>query len=161
MQWLRKAVDLGAGLDPSRDSVFADLRGTREFDAILSAVREATPPVLHSNPAFVIAEGDLTPENMAHDPKGKTFYLGSMRKGKVVRCSPAGNCAQFAGGLGAVLSAQPCAGRASRRDNQEGGGLSTAIETQHKPARSKADAENRFPRRCSFRTLPPFLPPSR
>jgi hypothetical protein len=103
MQWLRKVVDLRAGLDPSRDSVFADLRATREFDAILPAVREATPPVLRSKPAFVVAEGDLTPENMAYDPDGKNFYLGSMRKGKVVRCSRAGDCAQFAGGLGTVL----------------------------------------------------------
>jgi hypothetical protein len=103
MQWLRKVVDLRAGLDPSRDSVFADLRGTREFDAILSAVREATPPALHSNLAFVVAEGDLVPENMAYDPKGKNFFLGSMRKGKVVRCSPTGDCAQFVGGLGTVL----------------------------------------------------------
>jgi hypothetical protein len=59
MQWLRKVADLRAGLDPSRDSVFADLRGTREFDAILSAVRESTPPVSHSTPAFIVAEGDL------------------------------------------------------------------------------------------------------
>ena len=103
MQWLQKVVEFRAGLDPTRDSVFADLRGTREFDAILSAVRDATPPVSHSNPAFVVAEGDLAPENMAYDPRGKNFYLGSMRKGKVVRCTPTGNCAQFAGGLGTVL----------------------------------------------------------
>ncbi|MBV9506389.1 MAG: SMP-30/gluconolactonase/LRE family protein [Acidobacteriia bacterium] len=103
MHWLRKVVDLRVGLDPSRDSLFADLRGTREFDAILSAVREATPPVLHSNPAFTVAEGDLAPENIAYDQNGKHFYLGSMRKGKVVRCSPIGDCTQFAGSLGTVL----------------------------------------------------------
>jgi sugar lactone lactonase YvrE len=104
IQWLRRAVEHAKpGLDPSHDSVFADLRGTREFDAILSAVREATPPVSHSSAAFVVAEGDLAPESMAYDPKGQSFYLGSMRKGKVVRCSPAGDCTQFAGGLGAVL----------------------------------------------------------
>jgi hypothetical protein len=103
IQWLRKAVDFRAGLDPSRESVFTDLRGTREFDAILSAAREATPPVSHSTSAFVVAEGDLAPESMSYDPKGKSFYLGSMRKRKVVRCSPTGNCAQFADGLGTVL----------------------------------------------------------
>ncbi len=103
IQWLRKAVDFSDGLDPSRESVFSDLRGTREFDAILSAVREATPPVSHSTSAFVVAESGLAPESMAYDPKGKSFYLGSMRKGKVVRCSPTGNCAQFADGLGTVL----------------------------------------------------------
>ncbi len=103
MQWLRKVVDLRAGLDPSRDSIFADLLRAPEFDAIVDTVREATPPVLHSSPAFTVAEGDLTPESMAYDPSGRKFYFGSMRKGKVVRCSATGDCAQFAGGLGTVL----------------------------------------------------------
>ena len=64
IEWLRKAVGLKAGLDPSRDSVFAELRGTREFDALAAAVRESTPPVSHSSPAFVVPEGDLAPERV-------------------------------------------------------------------------------------------------
>jgi hypothetical protein len=103
LQWLRRAVEHRAGLDPSRDSVFAELHGTSEFDAILSAVREATPPVSHSAPAFSVREGDLVPESMAYDSIGKAFYFGSMRKGIVVRCSDTGTCTQFAGGLGTVL----------------------------------------------------------
>jgi hypothetical protein len=103
MQWLRKAVELRAGLDPSRDAIFAELRGTREFDAIAAAAREATTPVSHSSPAFIVPEGDLVPESMAYDPEGKFFYFGSMRKGKVIRCSRSGDCTQFAGGLGTVL----------------------------------------------------------
>jgi sugar lactone lactonase YvrE len=103
VQWLQKAVDFRAGFDPSRDSVFTELRSTREFEAILAVVREATPPVLHSTRAFTIAEGDLVPESMAWDPASRRFYFGSMRKGKIVRCSPAGECATFAEGLGVVL----------------------------------------------------------
>jgi hypothetical protein len=103
MQWLQKAVDLRAGLDPSRDSIFADLRGTREFDAVVSVVRVATPPVSRSSPAFIVAEGDLAPENLAYDSKGNNFYLGSMTKRKVIRCSQTGKCTQFADGLGTVL----------------------------------------------------------
>jgi hypothetical protein len=95
-QWLRKAVGLMAGLDPSRDSVFAELRGAREFDAILKSVDEATPPVLHSDSVFKIDEGDLAPESMAYDPVHKRFYFGSLRKGKVVGCSRAGDCSDFA-----------------------------------------------------------------
>jgi sugar lactone lactonase YvrE len=101
--WLRKVVDLKAGLDPSRDSLFSELRGTPEFDAILSAVNEATAPVSHSSRAFIVPEGDLAPESIAYDPKGKHFYFGSMNKGKVVRCSSTGACTQFASGLGTVL----------------------------------------------------------
>jgi hypothetical protein len=103
MDWLRKAADLKAGIDPSRDPLFADLRGTNEFQAILRAVREATPEVAHSTPAFDVQEGDLAPESVAYDPKGKHFYFGSMRKGKVVQCTAVGECRQFAGGLGVVL----------------------------------------------------------
>ncbi len=103
MEWLRKAIDLKAGLDPSRDSVFADLRYTHEFGEILTAVRAATPPVLTSRSAFVVNEGDLVPESIAYDSNGKNFYFGSMKKGKVVRCSRSGHCTQFASGLGLVL----------------------------------------------------------
>jgi hypothetical protein len=102
-QWLRKAVELRVGLDPSREAIFAELHGTREFEEILATVREATPPVSHSSPAFQVAEGDLTPESVASDADGKHFYFGSMKKGKVVRCSAGGDCAQFVGGLGTIL----------------------------------------------------------
>jgi streptogramin lyase len=103
IQWLRKAVELRVGLDPSRESIFADLHGTREFEEILAAVRVATQAVSHSSPAFQVAEGDLAPESVAYDPNGKHFYFGSMKKGKVVRCSTSGHCTQFVGGLGTVV----------------------------------------------------------
>lgn len=103
IDWLRKVVGFKVGLDPSRDSIFSDLRGTREFEEILATVRASTPRVSHSIPAFDIAEGDLTPESIAYDRSRKKFYLGSMRKGKVLRCTPAGQCAEFASGLGTVL----------------------------------------------------------
>ena len=101
IEWLRKAVDLHAGLNPSRDSIFADLRGTKEFAALIEAAREA--PLSTSRAAFTIREGDLAPESVAYDARRQRFYFGSMRKNKVVRCSPSGDCAPFATGLGEVL----------------------------------------------------------
>jgi sugar lactone lactonase YvrE len=103
MDWLGRVADLKAGLDPTRDSTFTDLSNTREFAAIASAVREATPPVSHSQRAFEVAEGDLLPESVAWDPAGKRFYLGSMRKGKVIQCSASGDCRQFAAGLDVII----------------------------------------------------------
>jgi SMP-30/Gluconolactonase/LRE-like region len=103
MEWLHKVVALRVGLDPSRDSIFADLRDTREFGEILTGVREATPPVFTSRAAFVVNEGDLVPESVGYDSNRRNFYFGSMRKGKVVKCSRSGNCMQFASGLGVVL----------------------------------------------------------
>ena len=103
IDWLRKVAESQAGFDPSRDSAFAPLRGAREFESILASVRESTPPASHSRPAFVVQEGDLVPESIAYDPRAKNFYFGSMRKGKVIRCSATGNCVTFASGLGTVL----------------------------------------------------------
>jgi sugar lactone lactonase YvrE len=103
MEWLRKVGALRVGLDPSRDSIFADLHDTREFGEILTVVREATPAVSTSRSAFVVKEGDLVPESVAYDSSSKNFYFGSMKKGKVVRCSRSGECTQFANGLGVVL----------------------------------------------------------
>lgn len=103
IEWLGKVAGMKAGFDPSRDALFAELRSTREFGEIMAAVLEATPPVSHSVPVFQVREGDLVPESVAYDPKGKQFYFGSMRKGKVVRCSGRGECSGFVGGLGVVL----------------------------------------------------------
>jgi sugar lactone lactonase YvrE len=103
IEWLGKVAGMKAGFDPSRDALFAELRSTREFGEIMATVREATPAVSNSIPAFQVREGDLVPESMAYDPKGKQFYFGSMRKGKVVRCSGKGECLGFARGLGVVL----------------------------------------------------------
>src|SRR5260370_1267664 len=78
MQWLRKVAELNAGLDPSREALFAELRGTREFEEILAALRRATPVVSHSRPVFTVTEGDLAPESVAYDPK--TFLLREHEK---------------------------------------------------------------------------------
>jgi len=103
IEWLRKVVAFEAGLDPSRDSIFAALRGTSEFEAILEAVQASTPPVSHSSVSFKVQQGDLVPESMAFHPAGERFYFGSMRKGEVLECTTAGNCRQFVAGLGTVL----------------------------------------------------------
>ena len=103
VEWLRKGAAMKAGIDPSRDAVFAALRGTREFEEILAGVREETRAISHSRVAFHLSEGDLVPESVAYDARGKRFYFGSMRKGKVIRCSGGGECSDFATGLGVVL----------------------------------------------------------
>jgi hypothetical protein len=110
MAWLRRVAALKAGLDPSRDVVFQDLHGTREFAEILAAVQQATPRVSHSRLVFRVNEGDLMPESVAWDPKHKQFYFGSMQKGKVIRCTASGECTPFITGLGVVLGLKVYAG---------------------------------------------------
>ena len=110
MKWLERIADLGVGLDPSRDPLYRNLRGTREFEAVLRKTREATVPLSTSREAFRIAEGDLVPESEAYDPEGRRFYFGSVRKGIIVGCDQAGKCMRFADGLGSVLGVKTSRG---------------------------------------------------
>ncbi len=48
-----------------------------------------------STVAFFLDEKDLLPESVAYDPKDKSFYVGSTRKGKVVRYDAKGNVTDF------------------------------------------------------------------
>ena len=48
-----------------------------------------------SSVAFYIPEKDLLPESVAYDPKDGAFYVGSMRKGKIVRVDAQGAVSDF------------------------------------------------------------------
>lgn len=50
-----------------------------------------------STVAFSVAEADLLPENVAYDPVDATFFLGSTRKGKIVRIRRDGSVDDFVG----------------------------------------------------------------
>jgi hypothetical protein len=95
------------GLDPSNDRIFDKIRASKEFQELLDRVRATTPAVHNSEEGFRVAERDLFPEGIAYDPKGKKFYLGSVVKHKIVRCTRHGECDVFVNGetgeLGEVL----------------------------------------------------------
>ncbi|MCO6511030.1 MAG: hypothetical protein J5I65_09570 [Aridibacter famidurans] len=46
---------------------------------------DTVQPVINSYISFSLMEKDLLPENVAYDPVDKAFYVGSTRKGKIVR----------------------------------------------------------------------------
>ncbi|HXV14635.1 MAG TPA: hypothetical protein VEC56_10575 [Candidatus Krumholzibacteria bacterium] len=64
-----------------RDSVIAPVQGISH--------------AIESTVAFFIDEKDLLPESVAYDPKDKSFYVGSTRKGKIVRVDKDGNASDF------------------------------------------------------------------
>jgi sugar lactone lactonase YvrE len=55
----------------------------------------ATIPVNRSYIAFTIPEKDLLPENVAYDPIEEAFYVGSTRKGKIVKVDKQGKMRDF------------------------------------------------------------------
>jgi len=107
VDWLQRVVNLNLGFDPSRDQLFANLRGTKEFGALIDKIRSSTPPVSNSRTVTTIPETDLFPENFAYDPMRKTFFIGSTFKDEIVRCPQEGLCEPFVApkqdGLGHVL----------------------------------------------------------
>jgi hypothetical protein len=100
---LKNVVALNAGFDIARDKIFAKLKAVPQFEALVNQARDATPPIRTSQPAFKIPEGDLVPENLAHDPANREFFFGSTTKNKIIRCSSTGICQPFATGLGTVI----------------------------------------------------------
>ncbi len=54
-----------------------------------------TSPAHRSEIAFQLPERDLVPEGIAYDPKSDTFFLGSIRKRKILRIDRAGEVVTF------------------------------------------------------------------
>ena len=48
-----------------------------------------------SSVAFYLSEKDLLPESVAYDPRDHSFYVGSTRKGKIVKADASGNARDF------------------------------------------------------------------
>ena len=81
---LRKLAGMGLVYDIASDKDFSSLIGNRDFAAVLKRIEENKQPVAHSKPAFALAERDLIPEDIAHDPKTGRFFITSVRKAKIV-----------------------------------------------------------------------------
>jgi hypothetical protein len=81
---LRNLAGMGLVYDIAADKDFSSLGEKSEFAAILKRIDENKKPVTHSKPAFVLAERDLIPEDIALDPKTGRFFISSVRKAKIL-----------------------------------------------------------------------------
>jgi hypothetical protein len=103
MDTLNKTAALNVGLDPANDKIFEKLHTSTEYKALLTKIRNETPPIINSRLAFTVEEQGLSPEGIAYDPGRNRFYLGSTTKHKIIECRPTGACRDFATGVGEVL----------------------------------------------------------
>src|SRR6266478_4382984 len=76
LELLKECLKLREGFDPSGSPSFLGLKGTKEFDDLVAAVRRDFPAVARARLAFVTEEKDLIPEGLAYDAKQNLFYLG-------------------------------------------------------------------------------------
>ena len=94
VRWLEKAVGLGYDFELQKEPRFAALRKFEPFRALEHRLSRR-PPARSSVAAFLIADPELIPEGIAWDPAGRSFYVGSLYKKKIVRIGPDGKARDF------------------------------------------------------------------
>ena len=101
MAALQHVANLGVGLNPVNDSIFEPLRGSREFQGLLTSIRNAYPPIGRSSVHLSIDQPGFKTEGIAYDRSGRRFLAGG--PGKIVQCT--NGCRDFvsASGLDDVL----------------------------------------------------------
>lgn len=105
LQALHHYADLGLVDTPEADSTLALLHGTPGFRAVLTRIAVNQTVIGTPDTAFTLPEPDFIPEAVAFDPVQDAFYVGSVRKGKIVRVQ-GGEATDFATGLWSVLGLQ-------------------------------------------------------
>ncbi len=93
---LRHFAALGYSGDLAADSDFAGLRGSEAYAELTRRLEENRAPVVVSRAAFELPEADLLTEGIAHDSAKGTFFVGSVRKGKILRVAEDGRTSAFA-----------------------------------------------------------------
>jgi sugar lactone lactonase YvrE len=92
---LRRFAMLGYTADVDADADLASLRGGAAFDTLRAELRRNAEPIVRSKPAFTLAERDLLTEGLAYDSVTKTFLVGSVRHGTILRVKPGGRPNEF------------------------------------------------------------------
>jgi sugar lactone lactonase YvrE len=92
---LGRFVALGYTADLDADADFAVLRGRPVYDSLRRALQGNAAPLVRSRPAFTLAERDLLTEGIAYDPVTRSFYVGSVHHGKILRVDRGGRATDF------------------------------------------------------------------
>jgi sugar lactone lactonase YvrE len=110
---LRHYAALGYTADLDADADLTALRGQPAFDSLRRALQANAAPLVRSRPAFTLVERDLLTEGIAYDPKSRTFLVGSVHQGKILRVDGRGQATTFvpAGGFWGPLGMRVDAAR--------------------------------------------------
>ena len=82
--------------DLDAEGDFASLRGSAGYRKVSDRMKKlAEDKVSSSAVAFRIPEKGLVPEGVAYDSKTRSFFVGSIRKRKIVRVTPDGKASDF------------------------------------------------------------------
>ena len=106
VEGLNRLAEMGLIFSPEKDEDFAAIKDSAEFQNILKKFGQNRKPLIKSSNALTVRQKGLVPESIAYDPKGKTFYMSSVFRRKIVRINSDGTATDFAGeqnGLWSVM----------------------------------------------------------
>jgi DNA-binding beta-propeller fold protein YncE len=164
LPFLRRLDAIGWDI-PLRPDMFAPLAEDASFRELAARIEARAPRVHRSTVAFSVPEPDLIPEGVAVDPRTRTFYLGSIRKRKVLAIDARGAVSTFVssgqdgllGALGVKVDTRAdLLWVASHRSSSMAGHASTAGQPDGVFAFSLRDGSLR--RRIVFDDGAPHLP---
>jgi|SRR5579862_1985015 len=95
LEWLSLYADMGFAWDIAKDEDLASIRRSDGFKPILDRMAENRKPFSQSKVAFTLPEKDLLAEDIAYDPKTKTFYVSSIHHRKILAIDSHGAARDF------------------------------------------------------------------
>jgi hypothetical protein len=78
------------------DKHFSAIHDLGEYKSIVARMTQNTAPISHAEPAFTLADSNILPEDIAYDPKSKSFLITSVLQHKILRVTEAGKASDFA-----------------------------------------------------------------
>ena len=85
LHWLNRVAAFGVSFPLDTVRALDSLRARADYAAVRARIAENERPLVSSVVAFTVAERDLMPESVAHDPTTGAFYVGSIYRRKIVR----------------------------------------------------------------------------
>jgi sugar lactone lactonase YvrE len=88
---LARKLDLGAETDDD----FASIRKNPEWTAFMAKLADLRKPLVHSAPAFTLADPELVATGVAVDPSTGDTFIASVRERKILRRNKSGVVSDF------------------------------------------------------------------
>ncbi len=101
---LRLVARMGLIYPATADDDFATIKDSGEFKEILRIFETNKAPISHSREAFRLEEKGLVTEGVAYDPVGRTIFISSVHKRKILSRNTAGEIREFSNGQDGLWS---------------------------------------------------------
>jgi SMP-30/Gluconolactonase/LRE-like region len=100
---LEKVAELGDGFLPARNLGFEKVWDDATFQEVRSRLESRLPRLDYAPVALEIEDNGLLPEGIAYDAPSRSFFMGSIAKGKIIRIDADSVVKDFADRLDPIL----------------------------------------------------------